>query len=188
MNNKKIIISICIIILIGIAITLAFIMNNSKNNKNIVGTYYAKTPLTTYTIEISGNHTAIMQFDDKTRHLSWDDKYFREGDMPISEYELSNENLLIKFARGTLEFSKNIDLERIEKTFQAVYKKDTDESEISILENSLKDNLIITNVSHVYDKIYDSVIIDSKGSKKELNSLKMMLEGIEIIERVKEVY
>lgn len=78
-------------------------------------------------------------------------------------------------------------IQRYEKIYQAVYIKNADFDEIQKLEKTLKDNPIITEVGHVYDNVFDSVIIVANGSNNELSKLETMLERIKIIERVNEI-
>ena len=128
-------------------------------------------------LKFIGKCPLIPEMESGTRTI-----YDFKIDETVANIYLENDNGEVKEIWNK---NKGSIVQNYEKTYQVVYIKNTDFEEIQKLENDLKDNSLIEEVSHVYDREYESVIIVAKGSNTELNKLKIMLEELKIIERVK---
>lgn len=214
MNNKKIIIGIIIIILV-IVIGIVLLLTNPKYDKNMIGTFYAKSVDTTYILNIEKNHTATLTYsefeENKEKKLTWDNKHINDNGVEV-EYSFENDKLLVKYIRGTLEFSKDENIKRSQKFYQVMFKSDADDIEVSNFENFIDQYLIVSNVKHiskeetkntllnmfnkysneVSEELLSSASLNASctmtayGTNTELDILKNILESSEIVRRVYE--
>ncbi|MBP3255230.1 MAG: permease-like cell division protein FtsX [Clostridia bacterium] len=211
--NKKIIISLICIITIILIVSLVFIINNEDYDRNMIGTYYGKSANTTYTLVVKENKTATLTFDNKTNELTWDNKQFNEKGS-TTNYTYTDGKIFMKFISGTMEFSKENDLERIQKSYQVMLKDEVGEDQVFILQEFIKQSLLVNKITYISkeeainllkNKFSDisinnemieqyannempgeSLIIDVYGTKSELDDFKNMLENNEIVNEVYE--
>lgn len=214
MNNKKIIIGFIILSLI-IVIGVVLFLIIPKYDKNMIGTFYAKGVDTTYILKIDGNHTATLTYreyeENKEKKLTWNNKHINDNGVEV-EYTFENDKLLVKYIRGTLEFSKDENIKRTQKFYQVMFNSDADDIEVSAFEKYIDEYLIVSNVKHIskeetkntllnmFNKYSNEVgeellssaslnasfTMTAYGTNTELDILKNVLESSEIVRKVYE--
>lgn len=214
MNNKKVIIGVIILVLI-IVIGIVLFLINPKYDKNMIGTFYAKSADTTYILNIEKNHTATLTYsefeENKEKKLTWDNKHINDNGVEV-EYTFENDILLVKYIRGTLEFSKDENIKRTQKFYQVMFNSDADDLKVSAFEKYIDEYLIVSNIKHiskeetkntllnmfnkysneVSEELLSSASLNASftmtayGTDTELNILKNVLESSEIVRKVYE--